>query len=95
MKIEIYSKKGCDQCKALKNYLTNEGYEYIEKDVSSPENLQVLIELGIMSLPVMVVEDMQTLIGFDKKRVQSTLEMVEKAIANGVVEKAIANGEGK
>lgn len=86
MKIEIYSKKGCDQCIALKSYLTKEGYNYIEKDITEPENLQVLIELGIMSLPVMVVEDMQTLVGFDKKRVQSTLEMVQNELTRGEVE---------
>ena len=43
MKIEIFSKANCPNCKQAKRLLTANNLEYIEYDVSQPEHLVELM----------------------------------------------------
>lgn len=44
--VEIYTRSTCAPCKMMKAYMTNEGIDYIEKDVdSNPSLIEKVVEL--------------------------------------------------
>lgn len=54
----VYSKQSCGPCRTLKQLLKNKGIEYIEKDVTVPENMDELTtKYGAFSVPVTVIND--------------------------------------
>ena len=57
--IVIYSKPDCPKCKALKLKLNKKGIEYSEN-----QDIQVMKELGIQSLPMVDVDG--SLLTFEK-----------------------------
>lgn len=81
MQIIIYSTTTCPYCKMLKDYLTEKGVSYVEKlvdqdDLAKEEMSQV--SGGFLGVPfTLVVKDdgtKETIIGFDKNRVDEILE---------------------
>jgi len=57
-------------------YLSRKGIAYTEKNLSrTPEARQELIEMGVMSLPVILIGD-QRLVGFFPAQIDSALKAV-------------------
>ena len=56
-KVIVYSKNGCPNCVLAKNYLTNRGIEFEERNIDEkPEYKADVAALGYMQVPVVVVE---------------------------------------
>lgn len=56
-KIIVYSKPDCPACVLTKNYLTNRGVVFEERDITkNTEWREYLVQLGFMQLPVTVKE---------------------------------------
>lgn len=61
-------------CKAAKEYLSQKGVPFVEKDVMADKAaLDELTKLGYMSTPVILV-DGEAVVGFDRKRLDALLE---------------------
>ncbi|MGY3725321.1 ribonucleoside-diphosphate reductase class Ib glutaredoxin subunit [Granulicatella balaenopterae] len=61
----VYSKPNCMQCNFTKQFLTNNGIAFEERDVSvSEEALEEVRALGFSSLPVVVVPGKEAFSGF-------------------------------
>ncbi|EQK45248.1 glutaredoxin family protein [[Clostridium] bifermentans ATCC 638] len=74
-KIEIFSSDKCKQCIELKKYLKEKNINYTEYNISgNDENRKTLINLGYMSVPVLLIDGNHVL-GFDKSRIDSLLEL--------------------
>ena len=74
-KIETFSSDKCKQCIELKKYLKEKNINYIEYNISgNDENRKTLINLGYMSVPVLLIDGNHVL-GFDKTRIDSLLEL--------------------
>ncbi len=78
MNITIYTTPTCVFCRQLKEYLTEKGIEYVEKNVSADtEAAKEMVELSNqMGVPVVVIEkdgSREVIEGFDKKRLEDIL----------------------
>lgn len=61
-------------CDKVKEFLSQEDVEFVERDVAQDdEALQDLEEIGIMTTPVTVI-DGEVVVGFDKARLERLLE---------------------
>lgn len=47
--IELYVSETCPYCRKVMDFMEKESIRYDKKDVSEPENLQKLLELGGMA----------------------------------------------
>ena len=69
-KVEIYTRDTCVQCKHAKEYLKNNGIDFIEYNISNnQEYKRELIKKGYLSVPVLVI-DGQDVLGFDLNRIK-------------------------
>lgn len=69
-KVEIYTSDTCVQCKHAKEYLKNNGIDFIEYNISNnQEYKRELIKKGYLSVPVLVI-DGQDVLGFDLNRIK-------------------------
>lgn len=60
-------------CERVKEYLSQKGVTYIERDVlKDPKAIEELAELGYMTTPVVKV-DGEVVVGFDRKRLDELL----------------------
>jgi glutaredoxin len=60
-------------CKKVKEYLSQKGIEFIERDVSKDEDaINDLKKLGVMTTPVTVI-DGETVIGFNQQKFEQLL----------------------
>jgi glutaredoxin len=60
-------------CNMVKEFLSQRGIAYIERDVSVSEaTFDELAKLGVMTTPVTVIGD-EIVIGFDKKKLEALL----------------------
>lgn len=72
-KVTIYSSDSCGYCTLAKEYLSEKGVEFEEKNVSTDtEARKHLISKGIMGVPVIYVED-EMIQGFDKNKLNELL----------------------
>ena len=71
--VVIYSSNTCGYCTMAKEYFTEKGVVYTEKNVSTDiEARKELMSKGFMGVPVIYVED-EVIQGFDKARLDSLL----------------------
>jgi len=69
----VYSSNTCPHCVTAKEYLTEKGVSFIEKNIQTDaEARKELMQKGIMAVPVLVI-DGETIVGFDKNRVDELL----------------------
>lgn len=69
MTVTVYTKNNCFGCGATKRKLTEEGIEFIEKNVDTDEKARdKVIALGFMQMPV-VVTDKDSWFGYDPSRI--------------------------
>jgi len=73
-KIIIYSTPSCPYCVALKEYLKEKNFEFIDFDVSKDtKKLEEMVEKsGQMGVPVVDI-DGQIIVGFDKEKIDEIL----------------------
>lgn len=70
-KIHLYSKPNCPQCDMTKFLLKNEEIEFQEKNIMEDEtHLNYLKELGFMSVPVVMVDGIEPIVGFQPERLK-------------------------
>jgi len=74
--IKLYSTPTCVYCKTLKGYLTKNGKEFEDIDVSKDEKkLQEMIKSsGQMGVPVLDI-DGEVITGFDKVKIDKLLNI--------------------
>jgi glutaredoxin-like protein NrdH len=65
-KVTVYTKNGCPQCDMTKRVLEGEGIEFeaINVDENQEAKNYVIEELGLRSMPVVVVEGKEPFTGF-------------------------------
>lgn len=79
MQVTVYSTTTCPYCKRLKEYLSEKGVDYKEKIVDQDDAARdemLAISGGFQGVPFTVVEKdgkKETIIGFDKGKVDSVL----------------------
>lgn len=84
MQITVFSTTTCPYCKMLKDYLTEKGFSYVEKLVDQDDIAKQEMEResgGFLGVPFsLVVKDdgsKATIIGFDKGKVDSVLQVAQ------------------
>jgi glutaredoxin 3 len=70
--VVVYTSNNCPYCVSAKDYLTQKGIEYEEKNVSKPEYRKELMGMGYMSVPVLKIED-EIVVGFDTNKIDNLL----------------------
>ncbi|MBW4828410.1 MAG: glutaredoxin family protein [Clostridiaceae bacterium] len=71
--ITIYTANACPYCIKTKEYLSEKGIKYDEKNVQ--ENSQAkneLLSMGYRTVPVLIVGD-EEIVGFDKSRIDKAI----------------------
>ncbi len=69
----VYSSTTCPHCVTVKEYLTDKGVSFTEKNVSvDAAARKELMKKGIMAVPVVEI-DGETVVGFDRDRIEDLL----------------------
>ena len=72
-KVTIYTSSTCPHCHTAKDYLTEKGVDFEEKNVGNDaEARKELIQKGYMGVPVIIVGD-EEIQGFDKEKLEELL----------------------
>lgn len=72
----VYSSTNCQYCSQLKQYLTDQQISYEERNIdTNPAYGEQLQQLGLISVPVTVIGDMQIL-GLNPSRIKKALVAV-------------------
>lgn len=70
--VVVYSKSNCIQCKFTKNFLEDEGIDYVEIDVEKDEQaIEEVKSMGYMSMPVVVVNGVDSWSGFQPDKLDA------------------------
>ena len=74
-KVEIYSTPNCHFCQMAKEYFAEQGVEYTNYDVATDaeKRMEMVEKTGQMGVPVIVIDDMDIIVGFDKPHVAQLL----------------------
>lgn len=71
--VTVFSSNSCGYCTMAKEYLTEKGVAYTERNVSTDvEARKELMSKGFMGVPVIYVED-EIVQGFDKAKLDELL----------------------
>lgn len=71
--VVVYTSSTCGYCTMAKNYLSENGIAYTEKNVSTDvEARKELMAKGFMGVPVIYVDD-EIIQGFDKPKLDALL----------------------
>lgn len=72
--VVVYTSSTCPYCTLAKNYLSEKGIPYTEKNVQTDKDARKeLMTMGHMGVPVLVV-DGQEIVGFDKEKLDALLD---------------------
>jgi glutaredoxin-like YruB-family protein len=74
--ITIYTTPTCGYCKMAKEYFTSLGLEYGELNVFEDEKARedMISKSQQMGVPVIVIDDGEAIVGFDKPKIDKALE---------------------
>jgi glutaredoxin len=73
-KVVLYSQPGCVFCGKVKEFLSQNKMEYVDRNIAADEAaLAELEKLGYTTTPVIVV-DGEVVVGFDRDRLQTLLK---------------------
>ncbi|MCT4662609.1 MAG: glutaredoxin family protein [Tissierellales bacterium] len=73
-KVIVYSSNTCPHCTTAKQYLTEKGIAYEEKNVGTDmEARKELMAKGYMGVPVLIIGD-EEIVGFDKEKIDKAIE---------------------
>ncbi|MGF7060805.1 glutaredoxin family protein [Brassicibacter mesophilus] len=71
--VTIYTSNTCGYCVAAKEYLSEKGVSYTEKNIQTdPSARKELMQKGHMGVPVIIV-DGEEIVGFDRARLEQLL----------------------
>lgn len=71
--VVVFTSNTCPHCYTVKEFLSQKGVEFTEKNVQTdPAARKELIQKGIMAVPVVVI-DGETIVGFDRDRIEELL----------------------
>lgn len=71
--VTIYTSNTWPHCITAKEYLSEKGVDYTEKNVQTdPAARKELMQKGHMAVPVIVVDD-EEMVGFDRARLEELL----------------------
>ena len=71
--VKVYSSNTCPHCVTAKNYLTEKGVEFEEKNVQTdPEARKELMAMGHMGVPVLLIGG-EEVVGFDQAKIDELL----------------------
>lgn len=79
--ITIYTSPTCPYCKALKQFLDENGTAYINKEVTTDREAMAEMQQvsgGARSVPVIVIAG-QVLVGWDRQQVEQALKRLEQS----------------
>ena len=69
----IYTSSTCGYCVAAKQYLSEKGVSYTEKNIQTDPNARKeLMQKGHMGVPVIIV-DGEEIVGFDRAKLEQLL----------------------
>lgn len=69
----VYTSNTCPYCISVKDYLSEKGVEFTEKNVQTEkESRKELMAMGHMGVPVVLI-DGEEVVGFDKSKIDSLL----------------------
>ena len=73
-KVVIYSTPTCPYCKRAKEYLSQKGIPYVEKNVAQDRDAakEMIQKSGQMGVPVIIIDD-EIVIGFNQTRLDKLL----------------------
>lgn len=72
-KVVIYTSNTWPHCFTAKDYLSEKGIDYVEKNIQTdPSARKELMQKGHMGVPVIMVDD-EEMVGFDKARLEELL----------------------
>ncbi|KAA9242185.1 glutaredoxin family protein [Aerococcus mictus] len=74
-KVIVYSKLSCPACLSVKSYIEGKGFEYIERDITVYE--EEFLSLGYRSVPVIVIDGHEPIVGFNPIALEQALEGLE------------------
>ena len=76
-KVEIYSTASCHFCQMAKEFFKENGVEYSEYNVGldTEKRSEMVGMTGQMGVPVIVIDQRDVVIGFDKKALSKLLEI--------------------
>jgi glutaredoxin 3 len=76
-KVEIYSTASCHFCHMAKEFFKENGVEFTDYNVGAdPEKRSEMLDIsGQMGVPVIVVDNKDVVIGFDKKALSQLLDI--------------------
>ncbi|SNR98726.1 Glutaredoxin-like protein, YruB-family [Anaerovirgula multivorans] len=71
--VVVFTSNTCPHCVTAKEYFKEKGIEFTERNVQTdPEARKELMQKGIMAVPVVVIGG-ETIVGFDKNKVEELL----------------------
>lgn len=74
MNVVVYTQNPCPYCGRVKEFLENNGVEYTVKNISeNAEHKKELLDLGVMSVPVTVVEGHEPIVGYNTGKLSEVL----------------------
>lgn len=72
-KVQVYTSNTCPYCTMAKDYLSEKGVEFEEKNVQvDAEARDELISKGYTGVPVLVIGE-EEIVGFDQARIDAAL----------------------
>ena len=75
--IIVYSGLRCKPCEAVKGFLKESGFSYIEKNIHLDKQArQELLAMGMKSIPVTIIGD-RRIEGFDREKIAEALGVRE------------------
>lgn len=74
-KVEIYSTPTCHYCQLSKEFFTEKGIEYTDYNVAedADKRREMIEKTGQMGVPVIIIDDSQTIVGFDQGKISNLL----------------------
>ena len=97
--IKVYARKGWATCARTKEFLSKNGFEYIERDIQNDSGaLQELRDLGFRAVPVTVIGE-TVINGFNPRQLSNALSLSVDIEARtpretlGILEKTLASVE--
>ena len=74
-KVEIYSTSTCHYCLLAKEFFSANNISFTDYNVGSDiqKRKEMVEKSGQMGVPVIVIDDKEVIVGFDKQKVATTL----------------------
>jgi len=72
-KIIVYTGNICVHCRNVKDFLTENGYEFEERSISIKENKKEVLKMGYFSIPVTIIDE-EEIQGDNLKKIEEIIK---------------------